>query len=156
MSQADLGPVRRSQPGGARYSAVTGWTGWIAFASTMLCLVGGFHVVQGLVGIFRDGYFVVPKDDLLVKVDYSIWGWLHLGLGLIAIAVGVGMMWGRTWARIIGVIFAVISVIVNLAFLNAYPVWSVMIIAFDVLVIWALTVHGGEMEFRHGQDSWAD
>ena len=132
-----------------RGDAVTGWTGWIAFASTMLILIGTFHALEGLVGLFRDGYFVAPKDSLLVKVDYTAWGAVHLVLGLVAIGVGIGMALGQLWARILGVVFALVSAVVNLAFLNAYPVWSILIISFDVIVIWALTVHGAEMKYRN-------
>jgi hypothetical protein len=130
---------------------VTGWAGYLAFASTMLCLVGSFHIIQGVVGIFRDGYFFVPKEDLLVKIDYTAWGWIHVGLGALAIAVGIGFGLGQMWARILGVLVAVLSTLTNLAFLNAYPVWSVLVIAFNVLVIWALTVHGAEMKYRNDQ-----
>jgi hypothetical protein len=127
---------------------VSGWTGWISFASTMLILIGTFHAIEGLVGVLRDGYYEVPVEDLVVEVDYAVWGWLHLGLGLIAIATGLGMMTGQFWARIVGVVFAVVSSVVNLAFVNAVPVWATLIIVFNVLVIWALTVHGGDMKDR--------
>jgi hypothetical protein len=153
MATADIGAGgadRPVDPAAAGYwgETVTAWTGWIAFASTMLILIGAFHAIEGLVGIFRDGFFAVPKNDLLVRVDYTAWGWVHLLLGLLAIGVGIGISLGQMWARIFGVFFAVVSAIVNLGFVNAFPVWSILIIAFDVLVIWALTVHGAEMKYR--------
>jgi hypothetical protein len=125
---------------------VTGWTGWITFASVMLIVIGAFHAIAGFVGIFKDGYYVVPKQDLIVTVDYTAWGWAHLGFALVAIATAIGIGVGNMVARVVGVIFAVLSALANLAFLNASPVWSTMIIAFDVLIIWALTVHGREMK----------
>ena len=128
------------------YQDVTGWTGWIGFAATMAVLIGLFHALAGIVGIFKDGYYAVPKRDLIVTVDYTAWGWTHLAFGVLAIAVGFGMASGQMWARVFGVIFAVLSAVLNLAFLNASPVWSTMIIAFDVLLIWALTAHGREMK----------
>jgi vacuolar-type H+-ATPase subunit I/STV1 len=128
------------------YENVTGWTGWIGFAATMAVLIGFFHAMAGLVGIFKDEYYAVAKRDLIVSVDYTAWGWAHLAFGVLAIAVGFGMASGQMWARVVGVIFAVLSAVVNLAFLNASPVWSTTLIAFDVLVIWALTVHGREMK----------
>ena len=128
------------------YQDVTGWTGWIGFAATMAVLIGFFHALAGVVGIFKDGYYAVPKRDLLVTVDYTAWGWAHLAFGILAIAVGFGMASGQMWARVFGVIFAVLSAVLNLAFLNASPVWSTTLIAFDVLLIWALTVHGREMK----------
>jgi hypothetical protein len=125
---------------------VTGWTGWITFASVMLIVIGSFHAIAGFVGIFKDGYYLVPKQDLVVTVDYTAWGWAHLAFGLVAIVTAIGMGMGNMVARVVGVIFAVLSALANLAFINASPVWSAMIIAFDVLVIWALTVHGREMK----------
>lgn len=127
---------------------VTGWTGWIGFAASMLILIGAFHAVAGFVALFKDQYFLVTKSDLVVTANYTTWGWIHLGFGAVAILTGLGMLAGKMWARVVGVIFAILSAVVNLGFLSAYPVWSTMIIAFDVLLIWALTVHGREMEYR--------
>src|SRR3954468_12217430 len=133
-------------PPSAYYTGATAWTGWIGFAGIMLILIGSFHAIAGFVGIFKDGFYVAPKADLLVSVDYTAWGWAHLIFGALAILTAVGMLSGRMWARIVGVAFAVLSAVVNLAFLNASPIWSTLIIAFDVLLIWALTVHGSEMQ----------
>jgi hypothetical protein len=123
----------------------TAWAGYLLFAAWMLVLIGCFGVVNGLVAIFKDRYYVVPSRDLIVSVDYTAWGWVHLALGVIAIATGAGIMLGKTWARVIGIGYAVVNAIVNLAFLSAQPVWSGLIIGFDVLVIWALCVHGREL-----------
>jgi hypothetical protein len=82
----------------------------------------------------------------VITVDYTAWGWAHLVLGVVAIGAGLGLLVGYMWARVLAVIFAVVSAVVNLAFLNAAPVWSTIIIAFDILVIWAVTVHGSEMK----------
>jgi len=130
----------------ARYEQrETGWTGWIVFASVMMVMVGMFQAIEGVVGIFKDGYFAVPSKDLLVTVDYTAWGWAHLGLGIVAIVTGIFLLTGRTWARIIAITLAVLSAIFNIGFLAAYPVWSTIIIAFDVLTIYAVAVHGGEL-----------
>jgi hypothetical protein len=127
---------------------VTGWTGYIGFAALMLILIGCFHAVAGFVGIFKDSVYAVPSKDLLVSVDYTAWGWVHLIFGLLAILVAVGMFAGSMWARVVAVILAVVSALGNLAFFDAKPIWATIIIAFDVLLIWALTVHGGEMKNR--------
>lgn len=136
-------------PPSAQYYAddtVSGWTGYIGFAAMMLILIGCFHAVAGFVGIFKDGYFAAPKRQLLITVDYTAWGWIHLAFGIVAILVAVGMLAGQFWARIVAVAFAIVSALANLAFLQAQPVWSTLIIAFDVLLIYALTVHGAEMK----------
>jgi hypothetical protein len=123
----------------------SGWTGWIVFASFMMFMIGTFQVVQGLVAIFDDGYYAVTENGLLVNVDYTAWGWVHLLLGLLIIAAGTGLLAGNMAARIVAVALAGLSAVLNLAFIEAKPVWSVIVIALDVLVIYAVTVHGREL-----------
>ena len=84
----------------------------------------------------------------MLNVDYSVWGWTHLLLGALAILVAAGLLAGNTVARVVGVLIAMVSVAVNFVFLPAYPWWSVLVIVFDLLVIYALTAHGGEMKHR--------
>jgi len=124
----------------------TGWIGWIAFAGVMMLMLGAFHAIQGLVAVFKDEYFLVAPSGLTVNVDYSAWGWTHLIAGTILILAGLGLFSGQMWARVVGVVVAVLSALVNFSFLAAYPVWSTIMIALDVLIIWALTAHGREMQ----------
>ncbi|HKS48874.1 MAG TPA: hypothetical protein VJT49_27950 [Amycolatopsis sp.] len=133
---------------GAHYATPkqpTGWTGWVAFGGIMLILLGLFQAVEGLVAIFDHGYYLVTSAGLVVNVDYSAWGWLHLALGILAVVVGIGLMTGNKVARVAGVIIAALSAIANLGFVAAYPVWSLLVIALDVLVIYAIVAHGEEM-----------
>ena len=124
----------------------TGWVGWIVFAGFMLILVGAFHVIEGLVALFRDEVFLVGPRGLVVNVDYTAWGWAHVIGGILAILTGAGLLAGQMWARILAVVVAFASAVLNMAFLPAYPVWSAIVIALDVLVIWAVTVHGSEVK----------
>lgn len=124
----------------------TGWVGWVAFAGIMLVLVGSFHIVEGLVGLFRDQVFLVGTGGLVVSMDYTAWGWTHIIGGALAVLVGVCLLAGQTWARVIAVVVALLSALINVAFLPAYPIWSVLMIAIDILVIWAITVHGSEIK----------
>ncbi|MBJ7451352.1 MAG: hypothetical protein JHC71_04610, partial [Blastococcus sp.] len=123
----------------------TGWAGWLVFASFMMFLVGSFQAIQGLVAIFDDGYYVVRESGLVVEVDYTVWGFVHLILGVLLILCGAGVLTGNVVARGVGVLLAGLSALANMAFIGAYPVWSIMVIIVDVLVIYALTVHGGEL-----------
>ena len=125
---------------------MTGWVGWIAFAGVMMVMLGAFHAIQGLVALFKDEYFLVGKSGLTINVDYTAWGWVHLIGGAIIAAAGVALFAGQIWARTIAVILALVSAVVNIAFLSAYPIWSTIMIAVDILVIWALTVHGHELK----------
>lgn len=138
-------PPYRPQPGQTRNRS--GWAGWVLFAGILMILIGAFQVIAGLVALFRDTYYLVTSSGLLVSVDYTTWGWVHLILGLVIAAAGLAVMRGALWGRIIGIVLACLSALANLAFLAASPVWSLLVIAMDVLVIFALAVHGSEV--RH-------
>ena len=122
----------------------TGWVGWVYFASLMMMLVGGFQAISGLVALFKDDFYLVTEKSLLV-FDYSTWGWVHLIMGIVIFAAGVALMNGAAWARMVGILLAGISLFANMAFLSAFPLWSILMIVVDVLVIYALTVHGDEV-----------
>ena len=124
----------------------TGWTGWVVFASFMMFLLGAFQAVQGLVALFDDGFYLVTSGNLVVDVNYNVWGTVHLLLGVLLILTGAGVLTGNLAARTIGVILAGLSALANLLFIEAYPFWSIIIITVDVLVIYALTVHGRELK----------
>src|SRR4051812_3129042 len=124
----------------------TAWVGWILFAATMLILVGSFQIIAGFVALFSDGYYNVRPNGLVLHMNYNGWGATHLILGTLAIAAGYGVMSGRTWARIYAILLAGLSAIANLMFISASPVWGTIVITVDVLVIWALSVHGREVE----------
>ena len=125
---------------------VTGWVGWLAFAGTMMMLIGVFHGFEGLIALFNDAVLVVPAGGLVVSVSFTQWGWTQLIAGVVIFAAGLGVFTGATWARVLGVILLSISAILNFAFLTAFPVWSITVIALDVLTIYALTAHGAEMK----------
>jgi hypothetical protein len=139
MSTGD--PVRQQDPWRSE-TPRTGWYGWIVFAGIMMFVLGAFHGIIGLVGLFESDYFYVGESELMVEVDYSAWGWTHLLLGILIACAGVAVTRGATWARIVAVVVAVLSAITNLAFMSAYPLWSAIMIAVDILVIYAVTAHG--------------
>ncbi|MET0999883.1 MAG: hypothetical protein ABWX73_14295 [Marmoricola sp.] len=126
-------------------TGMSGWVGWVAFAGIMMVLLGTFHIIDGLIALFNDEYFLVTQSGLAVTADFTTWGWVHLIGGILIVAAGIGVFTGQVWARALGVVVAMVSAIINLGFLSAYPVWSSIMILIDVLVIWALTVHGGEL-----------
>ncbi|MEU6644724.1 hypothetical protein ABZ863_19505 [Saccharomonospora sp. NPDC046836] len=126
----------------------TAWTGWISFAGIMLILVGLFHAIEGFVAVFNRTYYLVTSSGLVVNVNYAAWGWVHVGLGVLAVVIGVGVLGGNTAARVGAIIFAAVSAIVNLGFIAATPVWSILVIAVDVIIIYAIMVHGREMRLE--------
>ncbi len=135
------------QHGHASHSEpTTVWAGWVLFGAMMMVMLGSFQALAGLIALFDDGYYVVTQKGLLVDVNFTTWGWVHLILGAAAFVAGFGLMRGALWARVIGVIVAMVSAIVNLGFLAAFPLWAVMMIALDVIIIYAITAHGGELK----------
>jgi hypothetical protein len=126
----------------------TAWVGMVIFAGTMLLMMGALQAMEGLVAIFQDEYYLVTRKGMIVSLDYTAWGWTHLVIGLIAVGVGIGVFAGQTWARVAGIVIAAISLLVNVAFLPAYPIWIMIVIGIDVLAIYALAVHGKEMKYR--------
>ena len=130
-------------------SEPTAWVGMVIFAGTMLLMLGALQAMEGLVAIFQDDYYLVTRNGMIVSLDYTAWGWTHLIIGLIAVGVGIGVFAGQMWARVAGIVVAAVSILVNVAFLPAYPIWIMIVIGIDVLVIYALAVHGKEMKYRH-------
>ena len=122
------------------------WTGWIVFGAGMLILGGAIHMIQGLTTLLDDKQATVTSEGLAVHVPFTALGWLHLVLGLVAVLVGVGAMLGNRAALVAAVIIAGISAIANVTFIAAYPAWSVLVIAFDVIVIYAIVAHGRDMK----------
>jgi len=123
----------------------TAWTGWVVFAAFMMMMLGFFQAIEGLVAIFNKGFYRVTPSGLVVNVNYNAWGWVHLLLGALIFVSGIGVLAGNVAARAAAVVLAGLSAVLNLIFIEAYPFWSIIIIAVDVLVIYALTVHGGEL-----------
>jgi hypothetical protein len=137
MTQVQPSPYQSTQPSDA-------WAGWVTFAAVMLALVGAMNLIQGFVALFDDGYFVVRREDDLLLVDFTVWGVLMLCWGALQVGACFALVAGRGWARWFAVAVAAVSILVQIGFLSAYPIWAAIIIAFDVLVIFALTARWGE------------
>ena len=144
MSTSEMPPAsapERSTDPATHGRTSSAWVGWVVFAAVIAITMGAFEAVEGLVAIFKDEYYLVGSSGLVVSVDYTVWGWVHLVIGVAAVAAGVGLLQGRNWGRIVVIVLAGLSALVNLGFLSAYPIWSTIVIALDVIIIFALTVH---------------
>jgi hypothetical protein len=123
----------------------SGWAaGYAAFAGVMLIMIGAFQMIAGLVGVLEDEFYVAGQEWVF-ELDATAWGWIHLLIGVILLASGIGIFSGNVAARTVGVIAAAISATANFMWLPYYPVWSVVIIALNVAIIWALTAHGRDL-----------
>ena len=130
----------------SRRAQQTGWVGWVVFSGILMIMIGSFQVMMGFVALFKEDYYLVGSEGLVLELDYTAWGWVHILFGIVALLAGFGVLSGQMWARVVGIILAVVSAVANLAFLAAYPLWGVIVITLDVLIIYALCVHGRELK----------
>jgi hypothetical protein len=110
------------------------------FAVALLITVGIFQILQGLAALFSGDFYVVAQGNVFA-LNVTTWGWIHLIIGIIALATGIGLFYGQSWARGAGMGIAVVQAISQFMFLPYYPGWSIVIIALDVAVIWALATY---------------
>jgi hypothetical protein len=131
--------------GTARAPAATGWIGFVVFGGLMLILSGGFQMLEGLSALLRDAALPAVTERLAIELSYTTWAWVHLVVGLITAAAGAGVLAGLLWARIAAVVFVAVAALTHLVYLPAAPVWCTLLIAMDVLVIYALCAHGRDV-----------
>src|SRR3954451_24129775 len=114
-------------------------TGWAAFAGVVLFIAGSLNFFYGLGGILNDDVVTVQGRGVMIW-DFTAWGWIHLILGAIMVLAAGGLFSGQTWARGVAVLFSSLNAIAQIGLITAFPLFSILIIALDVLVIYHLTV----------------
>ena len=126
-------------------SAPSGWAvGLTRFAGVLMIMAGALQAFTGLVAITEDEIYAQTPNYLL-QLDTTRWGWGHLLLGAVVVGAGFAVLKGKTWGRVVAIMLAMLSMLVNFAFIPYYPFWSIIIIALDVFVIWALAAHGRDI-----------
>ena len=118
--------------------------GLTVFAGVMMIMLGVFQAIQGVVALFNDTFYVTGQKWVF-QFDITTWGWIHLIVGALIVVAGFFVFRGAVWARAVGIGIAAISAVLNFMWLPYYPFWSMLIIALDVFVIWALAVHGRDI-----------
>jgi hypothetical protein len=139
MAAYESGPESRPA---TETEQASGWAlGVIAFAATMMVLIGIFQAIAGFVAIVDDEFYVVARNYTF-DLDVSAWGWLHLLIGLAVLATGLGLFARQAWAAMTAIFLAMLSAISNFFFIPYYPIWALLVIGLNVWVIWALTRPG--------------
>jgi hypothetical protein len=119
----------------------SGWASGLAvFAGSMMMIIGCWQAISGFAALVDDDVYVVTPE-YIYAFDLTVWGWVHLLLGVLIAVAGFAVLKGQTWGRVIGIAVASLNMIANFLFIPYYPVWSILIIALDVAVIWALCTY---------------
>ena len=113
------------------------------FAGIMLVTLASFQILEGFAAVFEDDVFVRGLN-YTYKFDVTTWGWIHVVIGVIGVAVGLGILAGQVWASIAGLALAVVSALSQFLFMPYYPFWSMLVIFMDIVVIWALATRLGD------------
>ncbi|HET9875883.1 MAG TPA: hypothetical protein VFQ37_08960 [Mycobacterium sp.] len=116
--------------------------GSATFAAAALILVSALlTILQGISALGADDLLIVGDGDVDYVYEFSTtaWGWILIVLGILLAAVAFGLFWGRVWARVAAIVMASISIVGMFLWLPHYPVWAIVVIALDIIVIWAVS-----------------
>ena len=124
----------------------SGWTGWVVFAGVFMVITGAMNAIQGLAALFRDDTYWVTLGGSVVAFDVTTWGWISLISGILLAVVGYLLLKGSTFARVLGVVLVGLNLIAQFSWSTLYPFWALIAVVIDILIIYALIVHGGELK----------
>lgn len=113
------------------------------FAGVLMLVLGGYHAMAGIAAL-REDEILLETPSYTYALDVTTWGWVHLGLGVLVALAGTAVLRDRLWGRLVGIVLAGLSLFANFLFLLYYPLWAALIIAFDVVIIWALAAYRPE------------
>jgi hypothetical protein len=128
-----------------RSDEATGWVAWVLFGGLMLLLLGGAHLTIGALALVRPEALEGTRSDLLLDINLTALGWVHIALGAALMIIGGALMLGQVWARFVAIVLACAALVINFAYAGVYPVWSVVAIGLSAVVLYATAAHGGEL-----------
>jgi hypothetical protein len=122
------------------------WTGWVVFAGLLMIVIGILDFFEGLIAIIRGEYYVLSASQVIV-LDTTGWGWVTLIWGIVIALTGAALLSGKSWARWLTIVVASLNFIVQLGFVGSaqYPLWALVILTLNVLVLYALIVRWGDV-----------
>ena len=136
-SKAELEARERERE---RYEAREAAAGaFTVLAATLMILSGLWGFFVGITGAISGGFYATVPATYTFSLSPYWWGIVQMCIGAVVFAAGVCLLLGMTWARVVGITLAVISALANFLFLPHYPIWSILVIAVDVIIIWALS-----------------
>jgi hypothetical protein len=123
-----------------RSSYEEGLNGWQVFAAIVLFLNGTFGFLYGLAAVLNDDVVTVGGRGVTVW-DFTTWGWVHMVVGILMALVSIGLFMTKGWARFGAIFFCMLNVLIQFGTISAFPLWSLLVIALDIVVIYQLTAN---------------
>src|SRR5215467_10930904 len=126
---------------GRTYTEGRGY-GLVLFAGVLLLVVGFWNLIYGISALAKSHVFVANAH--YVFGDLRTWGWITLIIAALQLLAGIGVMTGNQAARWAGIVLVGLNAINQMFFIPAYPFWSLMIIAFDIVALYGLCLYGSK------------
>lgn len=123
---------------GDPYRSTGGVSGWIVFAGVVMLVAGFLDAMWGLAAVINNEVVTVGGHGVVVW-DITAWGWGHLILGTLMALTGLGLLGGQGWARWVGIFFVSLNMLVQFGTFTLFPLWSITIIALDMVILYQLT-----------------
>ena len=137
-------PRPRSAPDVSPVPESARWMGWVRFGAVLMVVLGAFAVIEGIAALVAPTTFITA-DGTVLTITLSGWAWVHIIIGALVVATGIALLGNAPeWARGVGMGVVALNMLVQLAWLPAYPIWSIVMVGLDVLVLYALIVTWGE------------
>jgi len=136
MTSATMKPARSA---GGGYTEGRG-LGLVIFAAVMVAVIGFFNLLDGIAAIANSHIFI--GNAHYVVGDLRLWGWVMTVFGAVQLLAVFGLWAGNQLARWFAVAVVGLNAIGQMFFIPAYPFWSLLIIALDIVALWGLCAYG--------------
>jgi hypothetical protein len=141
---ASMSPPRPPIPDDAAGTAAQPLSGWIVFAALLLTVAGVFDVMWGLAAVLNDDVVTVGGGDGVILGDFTVWGWVHIVNGSVMLVAALGLYALKSWARTVAIGLATVNAVLQIGVMTAFPLWALLAVALDLLVLYGLTTRWGD------------
>jgi hypothetical protein len=141
---ASMSPSRPPIPDDAAATVAQPLSGWIVFAALLLTVAGVFDLMWGLAAVLNDDVVTVGGGGGVILWDFTAWGWVHIVLGSVMLAAAMGLYALKSWARTVAIVLATLNAILQIGVMTAFPLWALLAVALDLLVLYGLTTRWGQ------------
>ena len=121
------------------YEEGSAWIGWVIFAAIVMFTIGAIDIIQGITALAKDGTYLIPESGLLVTTNFTTWGWALIIWGIVMMLAAAALWAGKEWGRWFAIVVIIINGIGQIAWFPAFPLWSLLAIGLEIVVIYALT-----------------